>query len=151
MKKICWLFLPICLLFALSVSAASLFAGYGKQPWGMSMSNVTKAYPKGKVAKLGTQDIYKQLNPSKEIRQRTFAFAANKLVAVSVSMDPEYVKKNGVEKLLAKQSKLYGEGVIDRTGAPHMVTYRWQDQATRITFTYAPKRPEMTIMMYEKK
>lgn len=151
MKKIYWMVLSLLLLVAVSVSAASPFGGYGKQPWGASVKSVTKAYPKGKMAKLGTQDIYKQVNPSGEIKQRTFAFAANKLVAVSVTMDPAYVKKNGIEKLLEKQKKLYGEGSIDRTGAPHMVKYTWQGQSTRITFAYAPKRPEMTVLMYEKK
>ena len=151
MKKIYWLFLPFLLLLAVSVSAASIFAGYGKQPWGASIKSVTKAYPKGKLAKLGTQDIYKQVKPSGEIKQRTFAFAENKLVAVSVTMAPEYVKKNGIEKILGKQKKLYGDGLIDRAGAPHMVKYVWQDQGIRITFAYAPKKPEMTVLMYEKK
>jgi len=151
MKKISLMFLPLLLLLAVSVCAAPLFGGYGKQPWGAGIKSVTKAYPKGKMAKLGNQDIYKQVNPSKEIKQRSFAFASNKLVAVSVTMDPGYVNKNGIEKLLGKQKKLYGDGLIDRTGAPHMVKYTWQDQGTRITFAYAPKRPEMTVLMYEKK
>jgi hypothetical protein len=115
------------------------------------MKKVAKAYPKGKIAKLGTQDIYKQSKPAGDIKQRTFAFVGNKLVAVSVTMDPAYVTKTGIEKLMAKQKALYGEGVIDRTGAPHMVTCRWQDQSTKITFAYAPKRPEMTVLMFEKK
>jgi hypothetical protein len=151
MKKLSVLLFSIILLTAASVFAAEIFSGYGKLPWGSDIKQVSRAYPKGKMAKLGTQDTYKQLNPAKDIKQRTFAFAANKLVAVSVTMDPAYVGKTGIEKLLAKQKKLYGEGVIDRTGAPHMVTYRWQDKGTRITFAYAPKRPEMTVMMYEKK
>jgi len=49
------------------------------------------------------------------------------------------------------QKKQYGEGVIDRSSAPHMVTYRWQGKDIRITFAYAPKRPEFTVLMYEKK
>lgn len=151
MKKHIYLFCLLTLLLSSAAFAAQIFAGYGKQLWGADIKSVTKAYPKGKLAKLGTQDVYKQLKPSSEIKQRTFAFAANRLVAVSVTMDPAYVTKNGIEKLLAKQQKLYGQGVIDRTGAPHMVTYRWQDQSTRITFAYAPKRPEMTVLMYEKK
>jgi hypothetical protein len=32
-----------------------------------------------------------------------------------------------------------------------MVTYRWEDASTKITFAYAPKRADMTILMYEKK
>jgi len=150
MKKLSIIVLTL-LLSGTVAFAAGIFAGYGKTPWGADIKSVTKAYPKGNMAKLGTQDTYKQLKPAKEIKQRTFAFAANKLVAVSVTMDPAYVTKTGIEKLLAQQKKLYGEGVIDRTGAPHMVTYRWQNSGTRVTFAYAPKRPEMTVLMYEKK
>jgi hypothetical protein len=149
-KHISLLCLLTCLLSS-AAFAAQLFAGYGKQPWGADMAKVQKAYPKGKVSKLGSQDLYKQLKPSSDIQQRSFAFTAGKLVAVSVTMDPAYVKKNGIEKLLEKQKKLYGEGVMDRSGAPHMVKYLWQDQSTRITFAYAPKRPEMTVLMYDKK
>lgn len=151
MKKFITIFLLLALSLATSAQAAQLFAGYGKLKWGADAKSVAKAYPKGKMAKLGAQDIYKQLKPAKNIKQRTFAFSGNRLVAVSVTMDPDYVKKNGIEKVLAEQQKLYGEGVIDRTGAPHMMTYRWQDQSTRITFAYAPKRPEMTVLMYERK
>lgn len=151
MKKRLFLFVPLILLFCVEAFAAPIFAGYGKVSWGADPKSVSRAYPKGKMMKLGAQDVYKQLKPSKEIKQRSFAFAGNKLVAVSVTMNPEYVQKNGIEKLLAMQKKQYGEGVIDRTGAPHMVTYRWQDKGIRITFAYAPKRPEMTVLMYEKK
>jgi len=151
MKKYMYALCLLTILFASIATAAQIFAGYGKQPWGASVKSVEKAYPKGTLSKLGTQDLYKQLKPSREIKQRSFAFTGNKLVAVSVTMDPAYVKKNGIEKLLAKQTKQYGDGVIDRSSAPHMVTYRWQDQSTRITFAYAPKKPEMTVLMYEKK
>ena len=151
MKKLSTLLLSLVLLSSTSLFAAEFFSGYGKLPWGTDIKKVTKAYPKGKMAKLGTQDIYKQLKPATDIKQRTFAFAASGLAAVSVTLDPAYVTKTGIEKLLAKQKKLHGEGVIDRSGAPHMVSYRWQDQGTRITFAYAPKRPEMTVLMYEKK
>ena len=72
-------------------------------------------------------------------------------MAVSVTMDPSYVKKNGIEKLVAMQKKKYGEGIIDRTGAPHIVSYRWQGNGVKITFAYAPKKPEFTVMMFEKK
>jgi hypothetical protein len=151
MKKLVFFLAIITAIGCSHAFAAQLFAGYGKLPWGADLKSVTKAYPKGKSSKLGTQDIYKQLKPSSDIKQRTFAFAGNKLVAVSVTMDPNYVNKTGLEKLLARQQKQFGKGVMDSTGAPHMVTYRWQDDATRITFAYAPKRPEMTVLMYEKK
>ena len=151
MKKLLFLFLLLTIVAVPALQAAELFAGYGKLKWGSDIKSVSRAYPKGQMAKLGAQDIYKQIKPAKNIKQRTFAFSENRLVAVSVTMNPDYVRKNGIEKVLAEQQKLYGEGVVDRTGAPHMMTYRWQDQSTRITFAYAPKRPEMTVLMYEKK
>jgi len=151
MKNSPFIIVSLVFLFCVEVFAAPLFAGYGKVPWGADLKTVSKSYPKGKMSKLGAQDVYKQLAPSKEIKQRSFAFAGNRLVAVSVTMNPAYVKKNGIEKLLAMQKKQYGEGVIDRSSAPHMVTYRWQGKDIRITFAYAPKRPEFTVLMYEKK
>lgn len=151
MKNSLFIIVSLVFLLCVEVFAAPLFAGYGKVPWGADLKTVSKSYPKGKMSKLGAQDVYKQLAPSKEVKQRSFAFAGNKLVAVSVTMNPDYVKKNGIEKLLAMQKKQYGEGVIDRSSAPHMVTYRWQGKDIRITFAYAPKRPEFTVLMYEKK
>jgi len=151
MKNSLFIIVSLVFLLCVEVFAAPLFAGYGKVPWGADLKTVSKSYPKGKMSKLGAQDVYKQLAPSKEIKQRSFAFAGNRLVAVSVTMNPDYVKKNGIEKLLAMQKKQYGEGTIDRSSAPHMVTYRWQGKDIRITFAYAPKRPEFTVLMYEKK
>jgi len=151
MKKCIYLLCLLTMLLASVASASRFFAGYGKQSWGTGVTSVQKAYPKGTLSKMGKQDLYKQVNPSSEIRQRSFAFADNMLVAVSVTMDPAYVQKSGIDKILAKQVKQYGDGVIDRSAAPHMVTYRWQDESTRLTFAYAPNRPEMTVLMYEKK
>jgi hypothetical protein len=146
------LLLSLLLTLIAGVSlAAGLFAGYGKLAWGSGFHAVNKAYPKGEMGKLGSQDVYKQKAPSKEIRQRSFAFREGKMYAVSVTFNPDYVKKTGVEKLLAKQKKQYGEGIMDRSNAPHMMSYRWEDARTRITFAYAPKKPEMTVLMYEQK
>lgn len=151
MKKSLFLLSFLMLLVAFPLYAAEMFSGYGKVKWGSDPKTVSKVYPKGKMSKLGVQDVYKQLKPSREIKQRSFAFTDGKLVAVSVTYDPEHVQKTGIEKLLAAQQKQYGEGAMDRSGAPHMITYRWQKSATKITFAYAPKRPEMTVIMYEKK
>ncbi|NVN98632.1 MAG: hypothetical protein HXX17_04840 [Geobacteraceae bacterium] len=151
MKKLTLFFALATLILVSPVVAAGIFPGYGKTPWGADVKSVKKTYSKGTLSKMAHQEIYKQLKPSSDVKQRSFAFTNNKLVAVSVTMDPVYVTKNGIEKLLEKQKKLYGEGLIDRSGAPHMLTYRWQDQSTRITFAYAPQKPEMTVLMYEKK
>ena len=135
----------------LPAAAAGLFAGYAKMPWGADAHQVLKAFPKGEMVKMGNQDIYRQRNPNKEMRQRSFAFRQGKLSAVSVTFNPDFVQKNGIENLLAKHKKVYGEGAIDRTSAPHMVSYRWEDARTKITFAYAPKRADMTVLLFEKK
>lgn len=134
-----------------SAMAAGLFAGYAGTKWGTDMHAIMKSYPKGEMAQLGGQVLYKQKGPNKEMRQRTFAFRENRLTAVTVTFNPEYVKKAGIENLLKKHKKAYGAGAIDNSSAPHMVTYRWEDASTKITFAYAPKRADMTILMYEKK
>lgn len=152
MKIVVRFMLVVSLLGCVSAAfAAKIFAGYGKMAWGTDFHQVVKAYPKGEMTKLGKQDVYKQKAPSKELKQRSFAFRDGKLAAVSLTFHPDYVKKTGIENLLARQKKQFGEGTIDRSGAPHMVSYRWEDAGTRITFAYAPKKPDMTILMYERK
>lgn len=147
------LLLVIALVFGTLTTAlaAGLFAGYAGNKWGTDMHAIVKSYPKGELAQLGGQVLYKQNSPNKEMRQRTFAFRENRLTAVTVTFRPDYVKKAGIENLLKKHKKAYGAGKLDNSGAPHMVSYRWEDASTKITFAYAPKRPEMTILMYEKK
>ena len=148
---------PVSLLVILffgmlsSASAAGIFAGYAGNKWGTDMHVIAKSYPKGEMAQLGGQLLYKQKSPNKDMRQRTFAFRENRLSAVTVTFNPAYVKKVGIENLLKKHKNSYGPGQLDNSSAPHMVTYRWEDASTKITFAYAPKRADMTILMYEKK
>ena len=146
-------FLTIAIVFCMlsSALAAGLFAGYAGTKWGTDLHAIMKTYPKGEIARLGNQLLYKQTSPNKEMKQRTFAFRENRLTAVSVTFKPNYVKKAGIENLLKKHRKSYGEGTLDNSSAPHMVSYRWEDATTKITFAYAPKRADMTILMYEKK
>jgi hypothetical protein len=151
MKKLVIATLFLILGLGLPAFAAGLFAGYAKMPWGTDAHKIVNAFPKGEMGRLGSQDIYKQKNPNKELKQRSFAFKDGKLTAVSVTFNPAYVKKAGIEKLLASHKKSYGEGAIDRSNAPHMVSYRWEDAQTRITFAYAPQRLDMTVLMFEKK
>jgi hypothetical protein len=146
----------IVALFALLISlqaafAAGLFPGYAGNPWGTSSHKIIKDYLKGQMGQVGELVTYQQKNPNKEIRQRTFAFKDNKLNAVTVSFNADYIKKEGIEKLLAKHKKAYGEGTMDRSKAPHLITYLWEDAKTRITFAYAPKRPDLTILMFQQK
>lgn len=139
------------LLFAVAAFAARIFDGYAGIKWGTDMHKVMKEYPKGKVSQLHSDVLYKQVNPNRELAQRIFVFKENKLIAVSVKFNASYVKKTGIEKLLARHKKAYGEGAIDRSGAPHMITYRWEGPKTRVSYAYAPKRPDMTVILFERK
>ncbi len=139
------------LVVAPSAFSARLSAGYAGMKWGTDLHKVIKTYKNGNLGKLGEQVIYKQVNPNKEISQRTFAFQDNRLNAVSITFNAAYVTKTGIENLLAKHKKAYGEGTMDRSAAPHMISYVWEDAGTKITYAYSPKRPEMTVMMFQKK
>lgn len=130
---------------------AKIPSGYAGIPWGADYHQVMRAFPNGSLGKIGDQIVYKQTKPNREMRQRTFAFSENRLVAVSVSFDGAYVKKIGLEKLLDAHRKSYGKGTIDRSNAPHLVSSIWESDTTRITLAYAPKRPEMTVVIFQKK
>lgn len=144
--------LPTIFLFSLLSSAmAAVPSGYSGMPWGTDYHRVIKTFPKGNLGKIGEQIVYKQLHPNKEIRQRTFAFVNNSLVAVSVSFNGNYVKKTGLEKLIAMHQNAYGKGVIDRTNAPHLVSIIWESDQSRVTLAYTPKQPEMTVVMFQRK
>ncbi|AJE04100.1 hypothetical protein [Geobacter pickeringii] len=151
MKTIPALILTVFLIFASVAGAASLPGGYATLPWGTDVHTVMKKFPKGEMGTMGEMVVYRQLNPNKQIRQRMFGFDKGKLKAVSVSFAGPYVKKTGLEKLLAQHRKSYGEGTVDNSKAPHMVSYVWEDATSRIIFTYAPKRPEMTVVNYTQK
>ncbi|RNC68337.1 MAG: hypothetical protein ED859_10435 [Desulfuromonadales bacterium] len=150
MRTIIVLFLTT-LLCSSAALAATLFAGYAGTPWGADIHKVMKEFPKGEMGTMGEMVVYRQLTPNKQIRQRMFGFENNKLKAVSVSFDGNYVKKTGIEKLLAEHRKAYGEGTMDNSKAPHMVSCVWENDTTRIAFTYAPKRPDMSVVNYTRK
>ena len=69
MKKYILLLCLLTFLLSSAALAAQFFAGYGKQPWGTTVKSIKKTYPKGTLEKIGTQDVYKQLKPSSEIKQ----------------------------------------------------------------------------------
>ncbi|KAF0219499.1 MAG: hypothetical protein FD174_1959 [Geobacteraceae bacterium] len=143
--------LATLLVSATAAFPAGLFAGYAGMKWGTDLHKVMNKYRNGNLGKLGDQVIYKQVKPNREMSQRTFGFKESGLNAVSVTFNAAYVKKTGIENLLAKHKKSYGEGVMDRSAAPHMITYVWEDGNSRITFAYSPRRPEMTVLMYQQK
>lgn len=151
MKTIPALFLALFLISATVAGAAPLPGGYAGLPWGADVHTVMKKFPKGEMGTMGEMVVYRQLNPNKQIRQRMFGFDKGKLKAVSVSFASAYVTKSGLEKLLAQHRKSYGEGAMDNSKAPHIVSYVWEDAKSRIIFTYAPKRPEMTVVNYTQK
>lgn len=153
MKHIVSLAFAVMLLTAVTAFAAPALDGYEKIKWGTDLHTVMKAYPRGTMLKLDKdkQLVYKQVNPTKNIAKRLFGFKNSKLDSVAITFSSEYVKKTGFENLFKKHKKTYGEGTMDRSNAPHMISYIWEKPKTRINFTYAPKRPDMTVLMYEQK
>lgn len=145
------LILLTLLLSVISPAMAGVPAGYSGLPWGTDYHRIIKSFPNGSLGRVGEQIVYKQTNPNREIRQRTFAFVNNALVAVSVSFNGDYVKKTGLEKLITMHQKSYGQGTVDRSNAPHLVSMIWESDQSRVTLAYAPKKPEMTIVMFQRK
>lgn len=141
-----------CLLF----SAAHAFAGtvppgYEKLRWDTKLATVATRYPHGITARLGDEVVYRQQRPDKTIFRRNFAFREGKLHTVVVTFEKRYVEKKGIEHILRELEKQLGEGSMDRSRAPDMITTIWEGNGSRITFSYAPRRPDMTVIMYERK
>lgn len=139
------------LFWTLDAHAATIPTGYEKLGWAADVAQVSKLYPRGQMVKLGNEVIYKQQKPTRVLARRNFAFNNGKLHAVSCTFEKKYVETKGIVQLLGEQKKNFGEGRVDRSQAPHMITYTWEGTDTRITFAYAPKRPDMTMIMYELK
>lgn len=139
------------IIFVVAGFAGTIPSGYEKIKWGTHFSYVYKKFPRGQLTKLGETVVFKQQNPTKKIARRNFAFTNGNLSAVSITFEKKYVETIGIEKLLDQQIKAFGQGVMDRLKAPHMINYVWQGADTRITFAYAPKRADMTVLIYEQK
>lgn len=149
-KTIAMLF---CVMFFTTVPAlaARIFDGYAGMKWGTNVHKVMKTYKKGQMAEFGGEMIYKQVKPNKVIARRIFGFKKGNLNSVTVTFTADYVNKVGLENVLAEHAKIYGQGKMDNSQAPHMLFYTWEGKNTRIRFIYAPKRPDMTALMYEQK
>lgn len=147
--------ISICIYCIISLAAsgwaAELYPGYAGMPWDTEVAAIMKAYPRGTLGKLADQLIYKQVQPSRELRQRSFAFRDNKLFAVTISFAPDFVSKTGLDHLLAIHQKNFGIGQMDRSNAPHLYSYVWENGKTKITFAYAPGKPEYTVLMFHQK
>ena len=150
--KIVIVVILISLLVCASFSfASSVPSGYERILWNSGIEKVAHKYPRGQTGKLGQEVFYRQLKPNVTIARRNFAFKNDRLHTVSVAYDRRYVEKKGIERLLAGQKKVFGEGVMDISQAPHMISCRWENRDTTVTFSYAPKRPDMTVIVYEMK
>ncbi len=140
------------LLLSISVAfAAGVPDGYAGLKWGTDMQAIKKQYRGGTESKIHDDVLYKQTSPNREIAARIFTFKDTKLISVSVKFDAEYVMKIGIDSLLAQHKKAYGEGTPDKSQGPHMVMYRWDGHTTRITYAYAPKRPDMCVILFQQK
>lgn len=144
------IFMGLLLLMS-NVHAGTIPSGYEKLSWGAEFTQVSKKYPRGQLAKLGSEVIYKQQKPTKMIARRNFAFSNGRLHAITIAFEKRYIESKGIEQLLGEQKQSFGEGHMDRSQAPHMIRYIWEGADTKITFAYAPKRPDMTMIMYEQK
>jgi len=123
--------------------------GYEKVDWSSTVESVQVKYPRGQINRLAGEVIYRQFKPSKQISRRNFAFKKGFLRTVSVTFDKQYVVNQGIEKLFQGFIEKYGEGVMDGSQAPYMISYMWHGRDTKVTFSYAPKRPDMTVILYE--
>lgn len=143
----------VALILSCTATAhADVASGYEKTAWGTEFAKVVKKYPKGTIAKTGEDMVvYRQTTPARNITRRLFGFRNGRLYTVSVTFDKGYVQKKGLENMLAEQKKKIGEAKVDSSQAPHMVSCAWEGKDTKITFAYAPKRPDMTVIMYDQK
>ncbi len=144
----------IIVLVLLSLSAAFAAGvpdGYAGLKWGTDLQTVMKQYKGGTTSKLHDDVLYKQTSPNREIATRYFTFKNGRLIAVSVKFDAEYVMKIGIDSLLAQHKKAYGEGTLDKSQGPHMTTFIWEGRSTTITYAYAPKRPDMCVILFQQK
>lgn len=124
-------------------------SGYEKVAWNSSVETVRINYPRGQISKLADAIIYRQYKPINKILRRNFAFKEGLLHTVSLTYEKQYVVKQGIEKIFQDFVRSYGEGKMDSSQAPHMISYVWQENGTKISFSYAPKRPDMTVMIFE--
>lgn len=151
MSIFCHVILSICLMILLfsSSEAGTIPTGYEKVGWNSSVESVRAKYPKGQINKLSDEVIYRQFRPNRQVARRNFAFKNGRLHTVSVTFEKEYVEKHGIEKLFQEYVKRYGEAVMDSSQAPHMISYLWSGVDTKISLSFAPKRPDMTVILYE--
>ncbi len=140
------------LLLSMTVAfAAGVPEGYAGLKWGTDMKTIKKEYKGGTESKVHEEVLYKQTSPNREIATRIFMFRDNKLTAVSVKFDAEYVMKIGIDSLLAQHKKAYGEGTLDKSKGPHATTFVWNGRNTMITYAYSPKRPDMCVILFQQK
>lgn len=150
-KRTLSLLTAIILITATFVFAATIFDGYENLQWGAQLHKVMNAYPKGHLDEYNKEIIYTQDNPNEIIASRLFAFKGDKLSAVAVTLNADYVKKTGLENLKHKYIKQYGKGNSGGQGSSHMVSCVWESKKTRVSFVYIPNRPEMTVLQFEQK
>ena len=139
------------LLTASAVFSANLFAGYGGLRWGTDIHTVLKTFRNGTLGKIGGQMVYTQRDPDRTARQRTFGFSSSGLEAVSITFRASYVQQVGIETILRQLMKNFGEGHLNRSSAPHLISYFWEDPFTRITLTFSGTSPDMTVLLFQQK
>lgn len=136
---------------ASAVFAERFFTGYDGLKWGSDIHTVMKVFRNGTLGRIGGQIVYTQMNPDKTVRQRTFGFSSNGLEAVSITFRASYVKRVGIDNILGELINNFGEGKLDRSSAPHLFSYFWEDPASRITLAYSGTSPDMAVLLFQHK
>jgi hypothetical protein len=152
-RRLIFLWTLICVLSLCSIpseGSPAWIKGYEATAWGSSVESVIARYPKGQLGKMADEVVYRQFGPSSRIARRNFAFNSGKLHTVTVVYAPKYIEKYGIDKLLQDFNRLHGEGVMDVSRAPHMLSCVWEAGDNKVTLAYAPKRPDMTVAIYQQ-
>jgi hypothetical protein len=146
-----WVLISVLTLSSIHSEASSAWLkGYEAATWGSSVESIIARYPKGHLGKMADEVIYRQFNPTARIARRNFAFNSGKLHTVTVIYAQKHIEKYGIDKLLQDFNRLHGEGVMDVSQAPHMLSCTWEAGEIKVTLAYAPKRPDMTVAIYQK-
>lgn len=126
-------------------------AGYENVSWGSSIDSVVKKYPNGQKLIMGENALYRQAKPNKKLAKRIFGFNRTGLHTVTVVFEKEYVKKQKLEVIVFEQNKVFGQALVDRSQAPEKMLLQWKIDNSKITLGYSPQRPDMTVMIFERK
>lgn len=149
--RIAAILVALVVVYSSVAVAGRLYPGYGGLKWGTDMHRVMTVFRNGTLGRIGGQMVYTQMDPDKAVRQRTFGFGSDGLEAVSITFRASHIKRVGIEAILNQLMANFGEGRADRSSAPHLFSYFWEDETSRITLAYSGESPDMTVLLFQHK